>query len=63
MGTRESDKGAHEDCIATWAMSCQEMSQKSRLTVSACLSSGEGVGDTEDEMAGWHHPLDGHEFE
>jgi len=19
-------------------------------------------GTTEDEMAGWHHPLDGHEF-
>ena len=22
-----------------------------------------GKGDTEDEMAVWHHPLDGHEFE
>ena len=21
-----------------------------------------GEGDTEDEMAGWHHRLDGHEF-
>ena len=23
----------------------------------------EEKGMTEDEMAGWHHPLDGHEFE
>ena len=23
----------------------------------------EDKGTTEDEMAGWHHPLDGHEFE
>ena len=23
----------------------------------------EGKGTTEDEMAGWHHRLDGHEFE
>ena len=23
----------------------------------------EQKGTTEDEMAGWHHPLDGHEFE
>ena len=23
----------------------------------------EDKGMTEDEMAGWHHPLDGHEFE
>ena len=22
-----------------------------------------GEGETEDEMAGWHHQLDGHEFE
>ena len=22
----------------------------------------EEKGTTEDEMAGWHHPLDGHEF-
>ena len=22
-----------------------------------------GIGMTEDEMAGWHHRLDGHEFE
>ena len=22
-----------------------------------------GEGDTEDEMAGWHHQLNGHEFE
>ena len=25
-------------------------------------SYGEGKGMTEDEMAGWHHRLDGHEF-
>ena len=24
---------------------------------------GGGEGDTEDEMTGWHHQLDGHEFE
>ena len=24
---------------------------------------GEGKGMTEDEMVGWHHLLDGHEFE
>ena len=23
----------------------------------------DGKGTTEDEMAGWHHQLDGHEFE
>ena len=23
----------------------------------------DGKGTTEDEMAGWHHRLDGHEFE
>ena len=23
---------------------------------------GEGGGTTEDEMVGWHHPLNGHEF-
>ena len=23
---------------------------------------GRGRGTKEDEMAGWHHPLDGHEF-
>ena len=23
----------------------------------------EGEGDEEDEMTGWHHRLDGHEFE
>ena len=23
----------------------------------------EEKGTTEDEMVGWHHPLDGHEFE
>ena len=26
------------------------------------LGAGE-KGKTEDEMAGWHYPLDGHEFE
>ena len=34
----------------------------------SCLIGKEGLGaggegTTEDEMAGWHHPLDGHEFE
>ena len=24
---------------------------------------GRGKGASEDEMVGWHHPLDGHEFE
>ena len=24
---------------------------------------GEGGGATEEEMVGWHHPLNGHEFE
>ena len=24
---------------------------------------GRGEGDTEDEMVGWHHRVDGHEFE
>ena len=27
------------------------------------LMLGEGKGTTEDEMVGWHHQLDGHEFE
>ena len=24
---------------------------------------GEEMGTTEDKMVGWHHPLNGHEFE
>ena len=27
------------------------------------IEDGQEKGTTEDEMAGWHHQLDGHEFE
>ena len=27
------------------------------------IKSGKQKGTTEDEMVGWHHPLDGHELE
>ena len=39
---------------------------KSLLIVTAALGKIEGrkkKGTTEDEMVGWHHPLNGHEFE
>ena len=29
----------------------------------ACCPDVHGKGTTEDEMAGWHHRLNGHEFE
>ena len=32
------------------------------FTFGEVLKAG-GKGDTEDEMVGWHHGLDGHEFE
>ena len=31
--------------------------------VSNNIALQEEKGTTEDEMVGWHHPLDGHEFE
>ena len=45
--------------LATW---CEELTHWKRLWCWEGLGAG-GEGTTEDEMAGWHHWLDGHEFE
>ena len=45
--------------LATW---CEELTHWIRLWCWERLKAG-GEGDTEDEMVGWHHRLDGHEFE
>ena len=45
--------------LATW---CKELTHLNRPWCWERLKVG-GEGTTEDEMAGWHHQLDGHEFE
>ena len=45
--------------LATW---CEELTHWKRLCCWERLGQEE-KGTTEDEMAGWHHRLDGHEFE
>ena len=46
----------------TLATSCEELIHWKRPWCWEGLGAG-GEGMTEDEMAGWHHRLDGHEFE
>ena len=46
----------------TLATSCKELTQWKRPRWWGRLKA-EGEGTTEDEMVGWHHRLDGHEFE
>ena len=46
----------------TLATSCEELTHWKRLLCWKGLGAG-GEGTTEDEMVGWHHRLDGHEFE
>ena len=43
-----------------WPSSCKELTRWKRLWCWEGLGAG-GEGATEDEMAGWHHWLDGHE--
>ena len=45
--------------LATW---CEELTHWKRPWCWERLKAG-GKGTTEDEMVGWHHWLDGHEFE
>jgi len=47
---------------STLATSCEELTHWKRLWCWEGLGAG-GEGMTEDEMAGWHHWLDGREFE
>ena len=47
---------------STLATSCEELTHWKRLWCWEGLGAG-GEGKTEDEMVGWHHWLDGHEFE
>ena len=37
--------------------------QKTKIMASGPISSWQTDGETEDEMVGWHHRLNGHEFE
>ena len=46
-------------CLATW---CEEPTHWKRLWCWKALRTG-GKGATEDEMVGWHHQLNGLEFE
>ena len=39
------------------------MQRTDPLEKTLMLGKSEGKGVTEDEMVGWHHRLDGHEFE
>ena len=39
------------------------LSPKCLVTDAGKVSEQEEKGTAEDEMVGWHHPLDGHEFE
>ena len=47
---------------STLATLCEELTDWKRLWCWEGLGEG-GKGETEDEMAGWHHRLDGREFE
>ena len=47
---------------STFATSCEELTHWKRLWCWEGLGAG-GEGSTEDEMAGWHYWLDGHESE
>ena len=45
----------------TWAASWEELTRQKTLMLRKI--EGRKKGMTEDEMAGWHHRLNGHEFE
>ena len=45
------------------ATSCKELTQVGKDPDAGKDWRQEENGTTEDEMAGWHHRLDGHEFE
>ena len=49
----------NSNTLAPW---CEELTRWKRLWCWEILTAG-GKGMTEDEMVGWHHRLDGHEFE
>ena len=51
--------GWSSSTLATW---CKELTHWKRLWCWERLRAG-GDGNEEDEMVGWHHWLDGHEFE
>ena len=53
---------AKAETSSTLATSCEELTHWERLWCWEGLGAG-GEGDNEDEMAGWHHWLDGCEFE
>ena len=65
---RRSVLGVHwKDWCWSWnsntlAISCEELTHWKRPWWWEGLGAG-GEGDAEDEMVGWHHRLDGHEFE
>ena len=46
----------------TLATSCEELTHWKTLMLGG-IGGQEEKGMTEDEVAGWHHRLDGHEFE
>ena len=48
---------------STLATSCEELTHWKRLWCGEGLGAGGEEGTTEDEMAGWHHWLDGRESE
>ena len=54
-----TDAEAETNTLATW---CEELIHLKRPWCWARLKVG-GEGTTEDEMVGWHHWLNGHEFE
>ena len=66
--SRRSVLGVHwKDWCWSWnsstlATSCEELSHLKRPDAGRDWGQEE-KGTTEDEMAGWHHRLDGHEFE
>ena len=65
---RRSVLGVHwKDWCWSWnsntlAIRCEELTHRKRPWCWERLKAG-GEGTTEDEMVGWHHRLNGHEFE
>ena len=45
-----------------WFMGLQRVDSLEKTLMLGGLGAG-GEGDNRDEMAGWHHQLEGHEFE
>ena len=49
------------DNLAAW---CEELTHREKKTPDTGKDWGQvEKGETEDEMVGWHHPLNGHESE